>query len=371
MRATRVWLLAALLALVVSVPALGACGSSTPSADVQFISPDEFSVADYAGRPLVVNYFGSWCGPCNAEAPDLAAFSKAQSGKAAFVGVAVNDQQNDVVDFMSKYGLTYPVVLDDDSLSAEGRHQRGADDDLLRRQRAARWTASSARRALTSSTRASPRPSEPGRPHRPGRGAERAGGDHVQAMIAAQITTLSLSGVGLAFLAGLLSFVSPCVLPLLPVYLSFISGVGVDRLGSERRRLLWTSLLFVAGFTLVFVAMGAGAGGVGRLLIRYRHELTVAAGAFIAVSGLVVAGVIRLPSAGHEDDAPARRRRRRLSHRGRPRRRLDAVRRLRPRRHPEHGGLESERRVRRAAAARVLGRPRACPSCSPPWPSTG
>jgi cytochrome c-type biogenesis protein len=114
-------------------------------------------------------------------------------------------------------------------------------------------------------------------------------------VIAAQITTLSLSGVGLAFLAGLLSFVSPCVLPLLPVYLSFISGVGVERLGGERRRLLWTSLLFVAGFTLVFMAMGAGAGGVGRLLIRHRHELTVAAGAFIAVSGLVVAGVIRLP----------------------------------------------------------------------------
>jgi cytochrome c-type biogenesis protein len=114
-------------------------------------------------------------------------------------------------------------------------------------------------------------------------------------MIAAQITTLSLSGVGLAFLAGLLSFVSPCVLPLLPVYLSFISGVGVERLGSERRRLLWTSLLFVAGFTVVFMAMGAGAGGVGRLLIRYRQELTIVAGAFIAFTGLVVAGAIRLP----------------------------------------------------------------------------
>jgi cytochrome c-type biogenesis protein len=114
-------------------------------------------------------------------------------------------------------------------------------------------------------------------------------------LIAVQITTLSLSGLGLAFLAGLLSFASPCVLPLLPVYLSFISGVGVDRLGSERRRLLWTSLLFVAGFTAVFVAMGAGAGGVGRLLIRHRHELTIAAGAFIALSGLVVAGVVPLP----------------------------------------------------------------------------
>ena len=114
-------------------------------------------------------------------------------------------------------------------------------------------------------------------------------------MIAAEITSLSLSAVGLAFAAGLLSFSSPCVLPLLPVYLSFISGVGVEELGREHRRLLWTSLLFVAGFTAVFVLMGAGAGGVGRLLIRHRHELMVAAGEFIAFSGLVVAGVVRLP----------------------------------------------------------------------------
>jgi cytochrome c-type biogenesis protein len=114
-------------------------------------------------------------------------------------------------------------------------------------------------------------------------------------VIAATVTTLSLSAAGLAFVAGLLSFVSPCVLPLLPVYLSFISGVGVEGLNQERRRLLWTSLLFVAGFTVVFVLMGAGAGGVGRLLVRHRQELTIAAGAFVAFSGLVVAGVIPMP----------------------------------------------------------------------------
>lgn len=114
-------------------------------------------------------------------------------------------------------------------------------------------------------------------------------------MIAADVTSLSLTAVGLAVLAGLLSFVSPCVLPLLPVYLSFISGVGVEQLGGQRRRLLWASLLFVAGFTVVFVLLGAGAGGVGRLLLRYRQELMIAAGAFIALSGLVVAGIIHLP----------------------------------------------------------------------------
>ena len=114
-------------------------------------------------------------------------------------------------------------------------------------------------------------------------------------MIAVTVTSLSLSALGLAFAAGLLSFVSPCVVPLLPVYLSFVSGVGVDRLAGERGRLLWTSLLFVAGFTLVFVLMGVGAGGVGHLLVRHRRGLTIAAGAFIALSGLVVAGVVPLP----------------------------------------------------------------------------
>lgn len=112
---------------------------------------------------------------------------------------------------------------------------------------------------------------------------------------AVEITSLSLTAIGLAFAAGLLSFVSPCVLPLLPVYLSFISGVGVDELDKQHKRLLGTSLLFVAGFTVVFVVMGAGAGGVGRLLIQYRDILMIVAGAFIAFSGLVVAGVIRLP----------------------------------------------------------------------------
>ena len=118
----RVWLLVTLLVIAGAASVLGACGGSTAaasSADVQFLSPQDFSVADYGGKPLVVNYFGSWCGPCNAEAADLAAFSKAQSGSAAFVGVAVSDQQSDVVDFMSRYGLAFPVVLDDNSLGAK------------------------------------------------------------------------------------------------------------------------------------------------------------------------------------------------------------------------------------------------------------
>lgn len=114
-------------------------------------------------------------------------------------------------------------------------------------------------------------------------------------MTAVTIESLTPAAVGLAFLAGLLSFLSPCVLPLLPVYLSYVSGVGVDRLRGRRGRVAGLALVFVAGFTVVFVLLGAGAGGIGRLLVDYRRELTVVAGVFIALSGLVVAGVLKLP----------------------------------------------------------------------------
>jgi cytochrome c-type biogenesis protein len=117
-------------------------------------------------------------------------------------------------------------------------------------------------------------------------------------VIAATVETLSFGSVALAFAAGVVSFLSPCVLPLLPVYLSFVSGLGVDELRAGRARLLGVSLLFVAGFTLVFVLLGAGAGGVGALLSDHRRELEIVAGAFVAVSGLAVAGLIRLPERG-------------------------------------------------------------------------
>jgi cytochrome c-type biogenesis protein len=117
-------------------------------------------------------------------------------------------------------------------------------------------------------------------------------------VLAVTVESLSLTSAALAFAAGLVSFLSPCVLPLLPVYLSFISGVGVGELAESRGRLLGVALMFVAGFTVVFVLLGAGAGGAGALLSDYRRELEIVAGAFIALSGLAVAGVIRLPERG-------------------------------------------------------------------------
>ncbi len=70
-----------------------------------------FDLAATRGRPTVVNFFASWCPPCNAEAPDLVAFSAAHP-EAVVVGVAVNDQRADTQAFVEKYGVAYPVVYD-------------------------------------------------------------------------------------------------------------------------------------------------------------------------------------------------------------------------------------------------------------------
>lgn len=101
-------------------------------------------------------------------------------------------------------------------------------------------------------------------------------------------------GYGVALLAGMISFISPCVLPLVPGYLSFIAGEAtLDEDGAPPPRdWRWlTPLTFVAGFSLVFVLMGAGAGALGRLLLEYRYEANLIGGAVVIVFGLFMAGI--------------------------------------------------------------------------------
>lgn len=94
-----------------------------------------------------------------------------------------------------------------------------------------------------------------------------------------------------AFAAGFVSFLSPCVLPLIPGYLSFVSGVGFDELGARPRRVVTTTGGFVAGFGAMFVALGAGAAWFGGALLQNRRTLEIAAGVFIALAGIVYAGL--------------------------------------------------------------------------------
>lgn len=100
-----------------------------------------------------------------------------------------------------------------------------------------------------------------------------------------------------ALVAGFVSFSSPCCLPLLPGYLSYVSALPVAELGRRDARAvtLRASLLFVAGFTTVFVAFGIGATAFGSLLLRNQDTLVRWFGVFIIVMGLATMGVLRLP----------------------------------------------------------------------------
>lgn len=102
-----------------------------------------------------------------------------------------------------------------------------------------------------------------------------------------------------AFTAGIISFISPCVLPLIPGYLSFISGVSVDELGEAsgqaKAKVLIATILFIAGFSIVFVALGASAGLAGGWLIQYRSILIKFAGVLIILFGLFTMDIIKVP----------------------------------------------------------------------------
>lgn len=118
-----------------------------------------------------------------------------------------------------------------------------------------------------------------------------------------QITEVSLVAFVWAFIAGLASFLSPCVLPLLPGYLSYVSGVGVDELGSRSRKVGLASLAFVIGFVVFFsvqgAAMGLAGSGLGGFLSFYtgsggggKRILEFIAGIFLIVFGVFALGVI-------------------------------------------------------------------------------
>src|SRR5579859_7575022 len=101
-----------------------------------------------------------------------------------------------------------------------------------------------------------------------------------------------------AFFAGLISFLSPCVLPLVPGYVSLISGVGVEELKSPQaqlmRRVMVNSIGFILGFSVVFITLGAISTEIGQLAARYKHTLSIVAGVVIIIFGLHLTGLFKI-----------------------------------------------------------------------------
>ena len=110
-----------------------------------------------------------------------------------------------------------------------------------------------------------------------------------------------ISGIGVltAFAAGLISFLSPCVLPLVPGYVSYMAGHSLHDVRNPadahaRLAALAASFFFVLGFSTVFMALGASATALGQLLLRYRYEANIVGGAIVIVFGLITAGFLKI-----------------------------------------------------------------------------
>jgi cytochrome c-type biogenesis protein len=112
---------------------------------------------------------------------------------------------------------------------------------------------------------------------------------------------LSVTALFFSMLMGIVSFASPCILPLIPSYVSYITGISFDELvgpGSRRKNINTTllhSLVFVAGFTVVFVLLGATASIIGQMMIEHLKTIRIAGGILMIVLGLFVSEIIPIP----------------------------------------------------------------------------
>lgn len=116
---------------------------------------------------------------------------------------------------------------------------------------------------------------------------------------------VSAFGLLTAFGGGIISFLSPCVLPLVPGYMSYVAGdtlAHANHANDRRRRLavFGSSLCFVAGFTTVFIALGASASAAGQLLLRYQFEANIVGGIIVILFGLFMIGMAKLPWLQHD-----------------------------------------------------------------------
>jgi cytochrome c-type biogenesis protein len=103
-----------------------------------------------------------------------------------------------------------------------------------------------------------------------------------------------------AFLAGFLSFLSPCVLPLIPAYFTFITGCSLEELNENRnseirKKVVFSTVSFVCGFSMVFILMGASASYLGGLIYNYRETIRIIGGILIILMGVHLTGIIRIP----------------------------------------------------------------------------
>lgn len=254
---------------------------------------EEVELADLRGDVVLLNTWATWCTPCKEEMPWLQTLSDRYRDQGLqVVGVSIDRTGKDdsVRSYAGDLGVTFPIWRDPSNRFARTFETTGVpetmligrDGEVLYRWKGALAEENPADLALIEDALAG------------------------TVTDASQVTTtVARVGIPVAFLAGLLSFLSPCVFPLIPTYAAIISGLSFAELrsndpnvkGRAQRVTLINGLLFVLGFTMVFLIFGASATALGSWLQEYRIWIARIGGVLLAILGLHLLGILRLPFA--------------------------------------------------------------------------
>ncbi|MGH8909630.1 MAG: cytochrome c biogenesis protein CcdA [Egibacteraceae bacterium] len=306
----RAWA-AAVAGLALSVAAWlaaagGAWAAQRPAPDYtakMLDSGEDVSVADLRGQVVLLNTWATWCVPCREEMPAFQALHERLGGQGLrVVAVSIDQGPADakVADYVQAAGITFEIWRDPTSRITHAFRVLGPPETFLITkdgQIAHHWRGQVDPNAPENLTLI-----------RQAMGLEQADPGAAAATGAAATATV---GLLVAFGAGLLSVLSPCVLPLVPSYASVIAGVSVRRTRSlapatvgaaqvSRSVALRAGLAFVAGFTAVFMTLGVLVNRAGALLADQRVWLTRAGGVVLVLLGLHLLGVLRVPGADRE-----------------------------------------------------------------------
>ena len=281
-----VWVALVLLALAAFLPVRAA----EPAPDFSAATLDgqgELSLADLRGEVVLLNGWATWCRPCRQEMPVLQQLQQEYGDQGLrVVGVSIDrgDAAAKIEQFAADTGVTFTLLHDPKNTFARTFRTTGVPETMLIGRDGEllyRWKG--------------PLEDSP---------ADR---EIIQAALdgtaSEAVAPVAAVAVPVAFVAGLLSFLSPCVLPLIPTYAGVITGLSMNELSSSapearqraRRATLTNGVLFVAGFSAVFIALGASATLLGGWLIEYRVWIARVGGVILFVLGLHLLGALRIP----------------------------------------------------------------------------
>lgn len=277
-----------LIGLVVDAGSGGALADPAPAyAAATLDGSGEISLDDLRGEVVLLNGWATWCQPCREEMPLLQHLQEEYGGQGLrVVGVSIDrgEAAGKIAQFAADTGVTFTLLHDPKNTFARTFRTTGVPETLLIGRDGDvlyRW-----------------------------KGPLQGSAADREVIQAALDGTASGSGapvaqiaIPVAFVAGLLSFLSPCVLPLIPTYAGVITGLSLKEMSSPapearqriRRTTFTNGLLFVAGFSAVFIALGASATLLGGWLIEYRVWIARIGGVILLVLGLHLLGWLRVP----------------------------------------------------------------------------